>query len=128
MLDLIDLFFSATESVVEDSEVEVESNEFEGVENGVFVGNEEELEEITEAGMIEDSEHIDTEDIVRDIGARDEYLKLIGFDSVPDGYEVHHIIPLSEGGTDDPSNMVLLSESDHSQITKEHRDFYGWNK
>ena len=102
-------------------------NEFDGVEGGVFDGNEEELNELSEAGMVDGSEHIDSEDIVRDPAVRAEFLASCGFDSVPEGYEVHHIIPLSEGGTDDPSNMVLLTKEEHDAITAAHRNFYEWN-
>ena len=66
------------------------------------------------------------EDIVRDIGARDAFLSVHGFDGVPEGYEVHHVVPLSEGGADTPDNMILVSEADHAAITSAHAGFYGW--
>lgn len=131
MMDIIDFLLDIGEDgadAVGDSEIDVPSNQFEGVENGVFVGDEEELNEISEAGMIDGTDHIDSEDIIRDLSARNTYLEQIGLDEVPEGFEVHHIIPLSEGGTDDPSNMILLSEEDHDQITNQHRNFYNWNK
>ena len=31
--------------------------------------------------------------------------------------EVHHIIPLSEGGTNEPANLMSLCKSCHSRIT-----------
>ena len=102
--------------------------DLDGVEDGVFVGDEDDLEELSEAGMIDDTDHIDSEDIVRDIAARNEFLSSLGYDSVPEGMQVHHIIPLSEGGTDDPSNMILLSNEEHARITAAHREFYDWNK
>lgn len=37
------------------------------------------------------------------------FLKSKGYSKTPIGYEIDHIIPLSEGGTDDPSNMQLLT-------------------
>ena len=40
------------------------------------------------------------------------------------GYEVYHIVPLSEGGADNPYNMILLSEKDHAYITQMHRGVY----
>ena len=51
---------------------------------------------------------------------------LHGFDGVPEGYEVHHVVPLSEGGADTPDNMILVSEADHAAITSAHAGFYGW--
>ena len=39
--------------------------------------------------------------------------------------EVHHIKPLSEGGTNDPGNLMSLSKSCHSKIHAEHGDRRG---
>ena len=50
-----------------------------------------------------------------------EFLRSRGYDKVPDGYEVDHIIPLSEGGTDDPSNMQLLTKEQHAIKTARER-------
>lgn len=36
--------------------------------------------------------------------------------------EVHHIIPLSKGGTHDESNLMALCKSCHSRITAEEGD------
>lgn len=133
---LLDLLGGVAESsgdaaaAVSDAAVSTEDlacNSFDGVEGGVFDGSDEELNELSEAGMIEGSEHIDSEDIVRDPSVRAEFLASCGFESLPEGYEVHHIIPLSEGGTDDPSNMVLLTKEEHDAITAAHRNFYDWN-
>lgn len=68
------------------------------------------------AGEVEDAEHIDSDDIVRDIAMRDEFLANFGYEGVPEGYEVHHII----GGTDSPENMVLLPKEVHDQVTAAH--------
>lgn len=40
--------------------------------------------------------------------------------------EVHHIIPLSEGGTNDESNLMALCTSCHSEITA--REGGRWNR
>lgn len=135
MLDLLFDFFDPTDIDVDDADIDdsiggtsLTANEFDGVDNGTFEGDDEELEEIAEAGMLEGTDHIDSSDIVRDIAARDDFLESIGYDSVPEGYQVHHIIPLSEGGSDDPSNMILLSEEDHAAVTAAHRQFYEWSK
>ena len=37
------------------------------------------------------------------------------------GAGVHHKVPLSDGGTDDPSNLVLLSASAHAIVDAERR-------
>lgn len=40
---------------------------------------------------------------------------------VEPGAGVHHVVSLSEGGTDDPSNLVLLSASAHARIDARRR-------
>ena len=97
------------------------------IDNGVFVGNESDLQELIEAGKVEGTEHISSDDISRNIAARTAFLKSHGFDEIPAGYDVHHIVPLCEGGADTPDNMVLVSENDHERITAEHGRFYGWH-
>lgn len=39
--------------------------------------------------------------------------------------EVHHIIPLSQGGGNDESNLMSLCKSCHSRITVESGDRWG---
>ena len=96
------------------------------IDNGVFVGNDDELANLIEAGQQEGTTHIESDEIVRDISVRNEFLQAHGYTSVPEGYEVHHVVPLSEGGSDTPSNMVLVTEEQHEKITAAHADFYGW--
>ena len=98
------------------------------VDNGMFDGDGDDLETLTAMGEVEGTDHIDSEDYVRDMAARDSFLRSHGYDSVPEGYEVHHIVPLSEGGADDPDNMILVSEEDHESITAAHARFYGWRR
>lgn len=50
-----------------------------------------------------------------------EFLKSKGYDKVPNGYEVDHIIPLSEGGSDEPSNMQLITKEQHAIKTANER-------
>tara|TARA_E500000318_G_C3516622_1_gene194611 strand:+ start:254 stop:934 length:681 start_codon:yes stop_codon:yes gene_type:complete len=50
-----------------------------------------------------------------------EFLKSMGYDEIPYGYEIDHIKPLSEGGTDDPSNMQLLTVEQHKRKTAQER-------
>ena len=85
-----------------------------------------ELDRLIQYGEVDGTTHVASEDIVRDIGARDAFLSVHGFDGVPEGYEVHHVVPLSEGGADTPDNMILVSEADHAAITSAHAGFYGW--
>lgn len=47
----------------------------------------------------------------------DKFLKSIGYSFIPAGYQVDHIIPLSQGGTDTPSNMQLISIEQHKMKT-----------
>lgn len=129
---MFDLLFDLIDADVPDVDVEPDipddysCNDMPGVEEGVFVGDDVDLNELAEAGEVEDSAHIDSDDIVRDLAARSEFLSSIGYEELPEGYEVHHIIPLSEGGSDTPDNMVLIYEEDHDKITDMHRDFYKW--
>jgi hypothetical protein len=96
-------------------------------DSGMFEGGPSELDALIAQGEVEGTDHVPAEDLTRSIAARNEFLAAHGYDSVPDGYEVHHIVPLSEGGADTPDNMILLSEEDHDAVTAAHRRFYGWN-
>lgn len=44
-----------------------------------------------------------------------EFLKSKGYNKTPKDYEVDHIVLLSQGGTDSPSNMQLLTKEEHRQ-------------
>lgn len=96
------------------------------VENGMFVGDESDLEALIDAGKAPTAEHVDAEDAVRDPAVRAEFLAQHGYDELPAGYEVHHIQPISEGGADSVDNMILVSEAEHAEITAAHREYYGW--
>lgn len=50
-----------------------------------------------------------------------EFLKSKGYSELPYGYEIDHIKPLSEGGSDDPSNMQLLTVEQHKRKTARER-------
>jgi len=39
----------------------------------------------------------------------------------PKGYDTHHMKPLSEGGKDTPSNIIVIKRSKHQQIHKNRR-------
>ena len=105
----------------------VSNAELSGIENGMFIGNENNLVELIKAGEIQGTEHIDSDEYDRDLSARDQFLQMHGFSSVPSGYEVHHIIPLCEGGANSPENMVIIDENLHEKITQAHAVFYGWH-
>ena len=96
------------------------------ISNGTFVGDENDLNDLILAGENSSSHHLNSDEYTRDIGLRDTFLAAHGWDHVPEGYEVHHIVPLSEGGPDSLDNMILISESEHSQITAAHRNYYNW--
>lgn len=96
------------------------------VENGMFVGDESDLQSLIDAGKDPMAEHVGAEDTVRDPAVRAEFLVQHGYDELPEGYEVHHIQPISEGGADSVENMILVSEAEHDEITAAHREYYGW--
>jgi hypothetical protein len=50
-----------------------------------------------------------------------EFLKSRGFKQIPEGFEIDHIKPLSEGGSDDPRNMQLLTIEQHKRKTARER-------
>ncbi|MEM6630456.1 MAG: HNH endonuclease signature motif containing protein [Bacteroidota bacterium] len=59
--------------------------------------------------------------VKRSYANRRAFLESLGLEEVPKGFEVDHIIPLSQGGTDDPSNMQLLTVEQHAQKTARER-------
>ena len=96
-----------------------------GVKEGVLVdASPENLEAL--AGQGEFAGTIHHSDVIRHPEVRAAFLEAHGFSETPPGWEVHHIVPLSEGGDDSVDNMVLLRSEDHDWITARHRGFYGW--
>lgn len=59
--------------------------------------------------------------VKRSAANKNEFLRSKGYSELPYGYEIDHIIPLSEGGTDDPSNMQLLTINQHKRKTARER-------
>lgn len=96
-----------------------------GVENGMLTDSSQ-LQQIIDMGEIAGAQHIDSDDIVRSEEMKKAFLHKYGYTEVPVGYEVHHIVPLSEGGADDPQNMILLSDMDHKAVTEAQHLYYGW--
>jgi hypothetical protein len=62
--------------------------------------------------------------VERSSSAKKEFLKSQGYKTIPHGYEVDHIVPLSKGGSDKPSNMQLLPKEVHKQKTVNERRKY----
>lgn len=50
-----------------------------------------------------------------------KFLNSKGYNSTPTNYEIDHIIPLSQGGSDSPSNMQLLTVEQHKKKTANER-------
>lgn len=103
----------------------VSTDSFHGVENGMLT-NPAGLDGLIAAGEVSGTHHIDAGDEHRSEAVKEEFLHSHGYANVPAGYELHHIVPLSEGGADDVHNMVLVPELEHQQITDAQRTFYGW--
>jgi len=65
----------------------------------------------------------DTPEKITDLkkrGFTDADFKKLQKGQVPKGYQVHHKLPLDDGGTNDPSNLVLIKNSPfHKVITNE---------
>jgi hypothetical protein len=59
--------------------------------------------------------------VERSSSAKSEFLKTKGYSKEPKGYQVDHIIPLSEGGADTPSNMQLIPIEQHKRKTANER-------
>lgn len=103
-----------------------DANALPGVKNGMLV-DDSQLSTIAADGMLQGTQHINAEDESRSEEAKEEFLHQNGYTQIPAGYEIHHIVPLSEGGADDPQNMILLRTDQHDAVTREHEQFYGWH-
>lgn len=57
-----------------------------------------------------------------------DFLRQYGYDGIPVGYEIHHIVPLSQGGADSTKNMIMLSIEDHDKVTEAHAAYFQWRK
>lgn len=112
-----------SESIVPDCDID----SIGGVDNGMLI-DDAYLNDIIDQGKVERTHHIDSDIYTRNIAARNEFLYQHGMTEVPEGYEVHHIVPLCEGGADSADNMVLVTKEAHPQVTAEDSQFYGWSK
>jgi len=59
--------------------------------------------------------------VVRSPSNKKAFLKSRGYNQTPQGYQIDHIIPLSQGGSDDPINMQLLTIGQHKAKTARER-------
>ena len=55
------------------------------------------------------------------------FLEKYGYDSLPVGYELHHIVPIAQRGADVIENLILLSEADHQKVTDKHKEVFKWS-
>lgn len=56
--------------------------------------------------------------------AKHQFLRQQGLTRIPSGQNIDHIRPLSQGGSDTPNNMQLLSAEQHHQKTAAERRQY----
>lgn len=63
----------------------------------------------------------------RDDSVKRNFLEKYGWSVIPNGYEIHHIIPISQGGADAVENMILLTKAQHATITRCHSAYFGWH-
>jgi len=61
--------------------------------------------------------------VQRSSSERNNFLRSRGYDKAPSGYEVDHIVPLSQGGADKAYNMQLLPKEVHRAKTSSERKF-----
>ena len=101
------------------------TNDLDGVKNGMLEDNRQ-LDNIIAIGEVQGTHHVDSDHLTRSETTKSEFLHLNGYTSIPAGYEIHHIVPLSEGGADDVHNMILLRTDEHAAVTTAHRQYYGW--
>lgn len=59
----------------------------------------------------------DLQAIERTKSAKEKFLTMRGFKSLPPGYKVDYIVPPSQGGRDAPENMQLVPETPQEQKT-----------
>ena len=101
---------------------EIDVNSLDYIDNGVFDGTEADLDQLISMGELDDTEHVQ---VLRDPHMVSAFYLEHNLVPIP-GYEVHHIIPLCEGGADTTDNMVMIASDLHDRITAAHSSFYGW--
>jgi RHS repeat-associated protein len=62
-------------------------------------------------------------------GLTDDDIATLKNGNIPDGYQVHHKLPLDDGGTNDFENLVLIKNNPyHTAITNRQKDLVGKGK
>jgi hypothetical protein len=64
----------------------------------------------TKPHSAEDPNTSDSQTPERTKSAKEKFLRMRGFKSLPPGYKVDYIVPLSQGGRDAPENMQLVPD------------------
>lgn len=60
---------------------------------------------------------------LREAGLTDGQIKMISDGKVPQGFNVHHKVPIDDGGTNSFDNLVLIrNEPEHYTITNIQRE------
>lgn len=68
----------------------------------------------------------DKVEVLKAAGLTDAQIAKIASGNVPKGYNVHHKIPLDDGGTNDIDNLVLIrNNTEHYTLTNAQRDLTG---
>lgn len=99
-----------------------------GVENGVLSDNSpENVQILIDAGTLEGGDHVPSSEVSRNVAVKADFLDAHGIEDT-EGWEVHHIVPLSEGGEDSITNMVLVDKETHGTITQAQAEHYGWHR
>lgn len=111
------------DSMLEPLHPEIDIDSLDYIDNGVFAGSEADLDQLISMGELDDTEHVQ---VLRDPHMVSAFYLEHNLVPTP-GYEVHHIVPLCEGGADTTDNMVLIASDLHDRITAAHSSFYGWH-
>ncbi len=119
----LDLDSGFEDSMWEPLHPEIDIDSLDYIDNGVFAGTEADLDQLISMGELDDTEHVQ---VLRDPHMVSAFYLEHNLVPIP-GYEVHHIIPLCEGGADTTDNMVLIASDLHDRITAAHSSFYGWH-
>lgn len=102
-------------------------DDFSGIEKGCLVDSEL-LPMIIEEGKRKGAGNY------RKLSQRDErkaetmkaFLDKYGYEFLPAGFELHHIVPISQDGADSIKNLIMLSLEDHQVVTAAHKEYFKW--
>lgn len=94
------------------------------IRKGVFVGSIGNLVSIIQAGENENFAYVEEKNIQRNADALQEFLTRHERSSIPVGFQIHYIRPLSRGGLDHADNMIIVSDEHFKRITGAQRSYY----